>query len=210
MGEAKTVPVPAWVRTWCQEQHEAVRILMRRVKTHARPVPVDRGCLVERAPVITRRRPNLRRALISVWRTSSMPKCSSNSRRNGPIAQEALLSFALPSNARALEIAQVDVVAKRCPTTCPRLLTASTTSGSGFFQTDLGWMPMSAPADGREHWRLGEDFGVGADTPSRYCDQAPRWMSSALTRAASSLPGFNWARLSPMMRVSAARMSCAW
>ncbi len=48
-------------------------------------------------------------------RTSAMPKCASNKRMNGPIAQDALLSLALPSSrsAAAFEVAQVDVVAER-------------------------------------------------------------------------------------------------
>ena len=50
------------------------------------------------------------------------------------------------------------------PTMRPAEDTASTTSGSGLFQVDIGWMPPSTPGADRGHrLRLGEDLGVGAD-----------------------------------------------
>jgi hypothetical protein len=52
----------------------------------------------ELEPSARSRRGRRRAAITSQRRTSSMPKPSSNSRMNGPIAHEALLSLALPSS----------------------------------------------------------------------------------------------------------------
>ena len=76
-----------------------------------------------------------------------MPKCSSKRRMNGPIAQEALLSFALPSSSalRPSKSRRLTSLPSVAPTTRPVSLTASTISGSGLFHSDFGWMPTSAP-----------------------------------------------------------------
>src|SRR5580704_4557402 len=81
------------------------------------------------------------------WRTSSSEKVWSNSRMKGPMAQEALLSLAWPSN-RALRPSmsrKLTSLPRVAPTMRPRALTTSVTSGSGLFQSESERMPISAP-----------------------------------------------------------------
>ena len=85
---------------------------------------------------------------------------------NGPIAQEALLSLALPSSSalRPSKSRRLTSLPSVAPTVSPRLFTASTISGSGIvpfrlrMDADLGAQP-----DRRHRLRLGEDLGVGPD-----------------------------------------------
>ena len=56
-----------------------------------------------------------------------------------------VLRLAEQQRAAAFEVAQVDVVAERRADDAAAALTASTTSGSGLFHSDFGWMPTSAP-----------------------------------------------------------------
>jgi hypothetical protein len=79
------------------------------------------------------------------------------------MAQEPLLSLALPKQSAPFDVAQVDVVAQEAPSTW-RLLTARTISGSGLFQADDGSKPTCAPQPtGRHGLRLGEHFRIGTD-----------------------------------------------
>ena len=101
------------------------------------------------APWPTNRKPSAPQTSrpISHWRTDSMSKCSSNSRMKGPIAQEPLLSLALPSNKalRPSKSRRLTSLPSATPTTCAKELTASTISGSGLFQFERGCRPTSLP-----------------------------------------------------------------
>jgi len=75
-----------------------------------------------------------------VRRTSSRENVSSKKRTNGPIEQEALLSFALErrSAERPSKSRRLTSLPRVAPTMRPRPDTTRTTSGSGLFQVDLG------------------------------------------------------------------------
>ncbi len=169
---------------------------------------------IELAPSSTKPSGPSTRIASSQRRTSSMPKRSSNSRMNGPIAHErvVVLGLAEQQRAAALEVAQVDVVAeRRADASRPRLFTASTISGSGLFHSDFGWMPMSAP---RPTADIGCDLvKISASGPmptSRYCDHARCAISASFTRAASGEPGRTAARLSPMIATIERRTDSAF
>ena len=74
-------------------------------------------------------------------------KVSSNSRTNGPIAQEALLSLAMPSSSalRPSMSRRLTSLPRVAPTIVPLAFTISVTSGSGLFQSESDRMPISAP-----------------------------------------------------------------
>src|SRR5262249_20384403 len=98
----------------------------------------------------------------------SIVKSRSNRRMNGPMAQEPLLSLALPSRSalRPSKSRRFTSLPSVAPTVSPRPFTASTISGSGLFQVEPGCRPTSAPlptADSRHRLALGEDLGVRAD-----------------------------------------------
>ncbi len=120
---------------------------------------------------------------------------------NGPIAQDALLSLALPrrSALRPSKSRRLTSLPSVAPTAFPALFTASTISGSGLFHSERGWMPMSAP---RPTADIGCDLvKISASGPmptSRYCDQAPAAISTSFRRAASGEPGRIADRFSPM------------
>ena len=78
---------------------------------------------------------------------SSIVKCASNSLMNGPSAQDALLSFALPNNKalRPSTSRKFTSLPNIAPQTSARELTASATSGSGLFQCEIRLSPTSAP-----------------------------------------------------------------
>ena len=82
-----------------------------------------------------------------VERTSSIENPASKRRRNGPIAQDAVLSFALPSSSaeRPSTSRRFTSLPSAAPTTRPLDAIASTTSGSGLFQLDIGCSPASMP-----------------------------------------------------------------
>ena len=135
-------------------------------------------------------------------RTSSMPNSSSNRRMNGPIAQLALLSLALPSSSalRPSKSRRFTSLPSAAPRTSPRLLTASTISGSGLFQALPGMdADFGAGAHRAHRLRLGEDLGVGADAhlqvlrPHALRDQ--HFLQAQPPRAS---PGCTAPRLSPM------------
>src|SRR5213078_5101582 len=69
-------------------------------------------------------------------------------RMNGPIAQDALLSFARPSRSalRPSTSRRLTSLPSVTPTIAPALLITRTSSGSGLFQTDFGWIPTRAPS----------------------------------------------------------------
>ena len=102
----------------------------------------------------------------SASRTVSSVKCSSNRRMKGPMAQEPLLSLALPSKqgAAPFDVAQVDVVAQGG---------AQHLAAAVDGQDDLGlrvvpggrWQQahLRAAAHRRHRLRLGKHFRIGAD-----------------------------------------------
>ncbi len=103
---------------------------------------------------------------------------------NGPIAQDALLSFALPSSnaLRPSKSRRLTSLPSVAPTVRPLPFTARTISGSGLFHSDFGWMPTSAPNPTAD---IGCDLvKISASGPmptSRYCDQAPCRISASFT-----------------------------
>ena len=101
-----------------------------------------------------------------VRRTSSRPKVSSNSRRNGPRAQEALLSLALPSSSaerpsksrRFTSLASVAPTIRRCEDDGQRHLGLRIVPVR--FRVEPG---VRAAAHRGHRLRLGEDLGVRTD-----------------------------------------------
>ncbi|MND79405.1 hypothetical protein D3C80_711440 [compost metagenome] len=86
---------------------------------------------------------------------------------------------------------------------------ASTTSGSGLFQSDFGWMPTSAPQPTDDMgWALVKISASGPMPTSRYCDQRPISCSRRFTSAAFSEPATRPFRLSP--RTGARRTRISW
>ena len=82
------------------------------------------------------------------------------------MAQEALLSLALASSRaeRPSTSRRLTSLPSVAPTIGRAEETASTTSGSGLFQAEPGWMPASVAVPTAGHrLALGEDLGVGAD-----------------------------------------------
>ena len=132
--------------------------------------------------------------------------------RNGPIAQDALLSFALPSSR-----------AER-PSTSRRLtslpsVAADDPTGRRRHQHDLGLrvVPRGVRMDAGIHpgadcghrLRLGEDLGVRAD--AHFQILAPRALRDQhlLQMRASGDPGLRRARSSPTRRLTSARIAAA-
>src|SRR6266571_228894 len=121
---------------------------------------------------------------------------------NGPIAQDALLSFARPSRSalRPSTSRRLTSLPRVTPTIVPALLITRTSSGSGLFQTDFGWIPTRAPSPTAA---IGGHFvnssASGPMPTSRYCDHMPLVMSTSLTRAASGEPGRMPRRSGPMI-----------
>ena len=103
---------------------------------------------------------------------------------------------------------------RRCrgwrPVVSPRLLTASTISGSGLFQWLPGWMPTSAPVPTA---LIGCDLvKISASGPmptSRYCDHMPWAISTSFSRCASGEPGRTAPRSSPITATTEARTDSA-
>ena len=103
-----------------------------------------------------------------------MPKAASNSRMNGPIAQDALLSFALPSSSalRPSMSRRLTSLPSVAPRTSPREFTASTTSGSGLFHDEARSTPISAPNPTEDSTGALVNTSASGPMPtSRYCDQ---------------------------------------
>src|SRR4051812_47283875 len=98
-----------------------------------------------------------------VRRTSSSENVSSKKRSSGPIAQEALLSFDLPSSSadRPSKSRRLTSLPSVAPTIRPLAATASTTSGSGLFQPRLRMKSGVEAGSDRRHGRgLSEDFRI--------------------------------------------------
>ena len=118
-----------------------------------------------------------------------MREVASNSRMNGPSAAEALLSLALPSS--SAERPSTSRRLTSLPSVAPTIAaaarsTTSTISGSGLFQVDTGCRPTSAPKPTDAiGWHLVKISASGPMPTSRYCDQAPRAISLALSSIAS-------------------------
>ena len=145
-------------------------------------------------------------------RSVSSEYASSNRRMKGPMAQEALLSLALPSN-RALRPSmsrRLTSLPSVAPTISARLFTASTISGSGLFQCEVGCRPMSAPWPTAD---IGCDLvktsASGPMPTSMYCDHRPRADSSVFRRCAASEPGTMSDRSVPIVACSCARRASA-
>src|SRR3546814_14419126 len=85
----------------------------------------------------------------------------------GPIAQEALLSFAFDSSSaeRPSKLRRLTSLPRVAPTISPRGSTISTTSGSGLFQVESDRTPIGAPVPtvestgdlGSEERRVGKE-----------------------------------------------------
>ena len=111
---------------------------------------------------------------------------------NGPIAQDALLSFALLSSSalRPSKSRRLTSLPSVAPRISPRLFTTSTTSGSGLFQLEFERTPISAPqptlASGAVLVKISAS---GPIATSRYCDHRPSSISASFSRAAPSVPG---------------------
>src|SRR3954453_10674528 len=138
-----------WSEHRAQEEDETVRILMGpsdRLLNEVFRVATDLAHgtdVIELKSILTL---HMQRTT-SDRRTSSSEKLESNNRMNGPRDVDALLSFAFDSS-RALRPSKsrrFTSLPSVAPTIFPLLATTSTTSGSGLFHADFGWMPISAP-----------------------------------------------------------------
>ena len=128
------------------------------------------------------------------------------------MAQEALLSLALPSRRaeRPSTSRRLTSLPSVAPTIRPSEETASTTSGSGLFQEEFGWMPASMPVPTAAiGWHLVKISASGPMPTSRYWLQAPCWISTSFRCAASGEPGFRLLRSSPTRRVISSRIAPA-
>ncbi len=99
-------------------------------------------------------------------RTSSMLKCSSKSRMNGPIAQDALLSFALPSSSalRPSKSRRLTSLPSVAPTTRPRVADGQHDFGFRIVPLRLRVdADFRAGADCGHRLTLREDLGVRSD-----------------------------------------------
>ena len=118
---------------------------------------------------------------------------ASNRRTNGPIAQEALLSFALREQQRAaaLEVAQVDVVAERRADRLRRATRRPARSPArGCSTRTSGAARSAAPQPTADiGCALVKTSASGPMPTSRYCDQSPRSISAALSAIGRVEPG---------------------
>src|ERR687892_2140243 len=95
----------------------------------------------------------------------------------GPSAQDALLSLALPSSSaeRPSTSRRLTSLPSVAPTILPVLEATTAISGSGLFQVEIGCSPMSAPnPTDAMGWHLVNISASGPMPTSRYCDQTPR------------------------------------
>ena len=102
------------------------------------------------------------------------------------MAQEALLSLALPSSSaeRPSTSRRLTSLPSVAPRIRPRLSTASTTSGSGLFQREAGCSPTVAPEPTADiGWPLVKTSASGPMPTSRYWLQSPSACSAALAAA---------------------------
>ena len=117
---------------------------------------------------------------------------ASKKRRNGPIAQDALLSFALPSSSaeRPSTSRRFTSLPSVAATMRPADDAASTTSGSGLFHDEFGWMPASIPVPTAAiGCALVKISASGPMPTSRYWLHAPCSISTCFRCAASADPG---------------------
>src|SRR5258708_2310167 len=117
------------------------------------------------------------------------------------MAQLALLSLALPRSTadRPSTSRRLPSLPSDAPTMRPLAFATMTMSGSGLFQTDFGWMPISAPTPTEAiGGHLVKISASGPMPPSRYGDQPPRRISASFSFAASGEPGFRRAREVPI------------
>ncbi len=131
---------------------------------------------------------------------------------NGPIAQEALLSLALESRSadRPSTSRRFTSLPSVAPTMYPVEAIASTTSGSGLFQREIGCSPTSAPGPTADKGCALEKTSASGPMPtSRYCDQSPSPINADFTRAAASEPGTMSRRLSPISAPMRSRTALA-
>ncbi len=128
------------------------------------------------------------------------------------MAQDALLSFALPSSSaeRPSTSRRLTSLPSVAPTIRPAEATASTTSGSGLFQDDPGCSPASMPVPTAAiGCALVKISASGPMPTSRYWLQAPCAISTSFSRIASGDPGFSFDRSSPTRRVTSSRIAAA-
>ena len=143
---------------------------------------------------------------------SSSVNRASKKRRNGPIAQDALLSFALPSSSaeRPSTSRRFTSLPKVAATMRPVEDAASTTSGSGLFHDEFGWIPASMPVPTAAiGCALVKISASGPMPTSRYWLHAFCSIRTCFRCAASADPGFSRARSSPTSRFTSARIAAA-
>ena len=141
-----------------------------------------------------------------------MPNVSSNRRMKGPIEQDALLSFALPSRSaeRPSKSRRLTSLPSAAPTVLPSRSTISTTSGSGLFQVESDRMPISPPQPIVDS--VGLFVKISASGPiatSRYSDHMPSSTSAAFSASASGDPGTTERMLPPTRSSRRARTATA-
>jgi hypothetical protein len=126
------------------------------------------------------------------------------------MAQDALLSLALGSSSalRPSKSRRLTSLPRVAPAVSPRLFTASTISGSGLFQAESGWMPISAPLPTDDNTgALVKTSASGPMPTSRYCDHRPCSISTCLICMACGEPGFTVRRFSPISPTTCLRTS---
>ena len=122
-----------------------------------------------------------------------------------PSAQLALLSLALPSSkaerpSRSRRLTSLPSVA---PTMVPLEATTITTSGSGLFHRELGWIPASTPVPTADRGCALEKISASGPRPtSRYWLQAPCASSTCLRSLACDDPGLSRAKSPPTRRLT--------
>ncbi len=141
-----------------------------------------------------------------------MSKAPWKRRRNGPTAQEALLSLALPRSSadRPSTSRRFTSLPSVAPRTVPSERTTSTISGSGLFHSEIGWIPTSAPQPTEAiGCALVKISASGPMPTSRYCDQRPISCSTRLTSCAFSDPAGTPRRDWPITGARRSRIDCA-
>ena len=141
----------------------------------------------------------------SKLRTESISKFSSKMRTKGPIAHDALLSFASVSRSalRPSKSRRFTSFPSVAPIGCPSGRTTITASGSGLFQLDFACTPMRLPVPTDDSTAAFVKIsGSGPMPTSKYCDQSPSALSTSLTFAASGEPGSTDEIAPPIVSIS--------
>src|SRR5690606_10500008 len=193
-----TKPSGYW---WCDPYACSMSSLMSRLisLTGLTPLEWNPSC-----PVIS--------SFTSTFFASENVNCSSNKRRNGPMAHEALLSLASVSSSalRPSKSRRLTSLPRVAATGTPREFTATTSSGSGLFQVDRSSTPISAPVPTADNTgALVKISGSGPMPTSRYCDHRPSSTRTCLTCSASAEPGFTWLMWPAMTSARRARSASA-